>query len=64
MTPLCLLHPARTIAAAALYCAAKRANVAFPDDARGLSLANWHTFEQENPSLFIRMYTFTVQKPL
>jgi protein BUR2 len=35
MTPLCLLHPARTIAAAALYCAAKRAGVAFPDDARG-----------------------------
>jgi protein BUR2 len=35
MTPLCLLHPARTIAAAALYCAAKRAGVSFPDDARG-----------------------------
>jgi protein BUR2 len=35
MTPLCLLHPARTIAAAALYCAAKRADVRFPDDRRG-----------------------------
>jgi protein BUR2 len=35
MTPLCLLYPARTIAAAALYCAAKRSNVAFPDDERG-----------------------------
>ena len=27
-------------------------------------LANWHRFEQENPSLFIRMYNFIVQKPL
>lgn len=36
----------------------------FPDDRQGLKLANWHLFEQENPSLFIRMYTFTVQKPL
>ncbi len=36
----------------------------FPDDPHGLNLANWHRFEQENPSLFIRMYTFTVQKPL
>ncbi len=36
----------------------------FPDDPQGLKLANWDRFEQENPSLFIRMYTFTVQKPL
>ncbi len=36
----------------------------FPADPGGLNLANWHQFEQENPSLFIRMYTFTAQKPL
>ncbi|KAI9673171.1 MAG: hypothetical protein M1817_003033 [Caeruleum heppii] len=32
MTMLCLLFPTRTIAAAALYCAAKHCNVSFPDD--------------------------------
>ena len=36
----------------------------FPDDPQGLKLANWHRFEQENPTLFIRMYNFIVQKPL
>ncbi len=35
MTMLCLLFPSRTIAAAALYCAAKHCNVAFADDERG-----------------------------
>ncbi|KAL1301712.1 hypothetical protein AAFC00_005921 [Neodothiora populina] len=34
-TQLCLLCPSRTIAAAALYCAARNANIAFPDT-RGL----------------------------
>ncbi|KAF1352228.1 cyclin-like protein [Delphinella strobiligena] len=34
-TQLCLLCPSRTIAAAALYCAARYANIAFPDT-RGL----------------------------
>jgi protein BUR2 len=32
LTTLCLLFPARTIAAAALYAAAKHTDVAFPDD--------------------------------
>jgi protein BUR2 len=32
LTTLCLLYPARTIAAAALYAAAKHTEVAFPDD--------------------------------
>lgn len=36
----------------------------FPNDPQGLNLDHWHGFEQENPSLFIRMYTFVVQKPL
>ena len=36
----------------------------FPADPAGLDLNNWDRFEQENPSLFIRMYTFIVQKPL
>ena len=36
----------------------------YPDDPRGLKLANWQQFELENPTLFIRMYTFVVQKPL
>lgn len=36
----------------------------FPDDPNGLKLANWHRFEQENPQLFIRMYSFVAQKPL
>jgi protein BUR2 len=35
MTQLCLLFPARTIAAAALYCAARRTGVSFPDDGQG-----------------------------
>jgi len=34
-TQLCLLYPARTIACAALYCAAKLTNASFADDARG-----------------------------
>ena len=36
----------------------------YPGDPQGLNLANWHLFEQQNPSLFIRMYNFIVQKPL
>ncbi len=36
----------------------------FPADPAGLNLANWGRFEQENPNLFIRMYTFIAQKPL
>jgi hypothetical protein len=35
MTQICLLFPARTIAAAALYCAARRTGVSFPDDDQG-----------------------------
>lgn len=35
LTTLCLLFPSRTIAASALYAAAKFCDVAFPDDARG-----------------------------
>lgn len=35
LTVLCLLFPSRTIAASALYAAAKHCEVAFPDDARG-----------------------------
>ena len=35
LTILCLLFPSRTIAASALYAAAKHCDVAFPDDARG-----------------------------
>ncbi|KAF7509973.1 hypothetical protein GJ744_007287 [Endocarpon pusillum] len=35
LTTLCLLFPARTIAAAALYAAAKHTDVAFPDDEWG-----------------------------
>lgn len=34
-TQLCLLSSSRTIAAAALYCAARQSNVAFPDNPRG-----------------------------
>jgi hypothetical protein len=34
----------------------------FPADAARTSLANWHTFEQENPDTFIGMYQFWVQK--
>jgi protein BUR2 len=34
-TQLCVLYPARTIACAALYCAAKRCEIAFPDDDQG-----------------------------
>ena len=35
LTTLCLLFPSRTIAASALYAAAKHCDFAFPDDARG-----------------------------
>jgi protein BUR2 len=35
MTQLCLLFPSQTIAAAALYCAARRTKVEFPDDSKG-----------------------------
>lgn len=35
MTQLCLLFPSRTIACAALYCAAKHCDISFPDDSRG-----------------------------
>ena len=35
LTTLCLLFPSRTIAASALYAAAKFCDVAFPDDLRG-----------------------------
>lgn len=35
LTTLCLLFPSRTIAASALYAAAKHCNVAFPDDPSG-----------------------------
>lgn len=35
LTTLCLLFPSRTIAASALYAAAKHCDVAFPDDSRG-----------------------------
>ena len=35
LTTLCLLFPSRTIAASALYAAAKFCDVSFPDDARG-----------------------------
>lgn len=35
LTTLCLLFPSRTIAASALYAAAKHCEVAFPDDPRG-----------------------------
>lgn len=35
LTTLCLLFPSRTIAASALYAAAKHCDVSFPDDARG-----------------------------
>lgn len=34
-TQLCLISPSRTIAAAALYCAARASDVAFPDNPRG-----------------------------
>jgi hypothetical protein len=36
----------------------------FAADPQGLDLANWNQFERENPSLFLGMYAFTVQKPL
>ena len=35
----------------------------FPDDPEGLSLQNWHAFEQANPSTFRRMYHVWAQKP-
>ncbi|KAK4697668.1 protein BUR2, partial [Lecanoromycetidae sp. Uapishka_2] len=35
LTTLCLQYPSKTIAAAALYCAAKFTDVQFPDDERG-----------------------------
>ena len=35
LTTLCLLFPSRTIAASALYAAAKFCDISFPDDARG-----------------------------
>lgn len=35
LTHMCLLFSSRTIAAAALYCGARRAGVEFPDDAQG-----------------------------
>lgn len=34
----------------------------YPDDAQGLSLDNWHQFEQENPFIFKAMYQFHCQK--
>jgi protein BUR2 len=37
MTHMCLLFSSRTIAAAALYCGAKRADISFPDDDQGRS---------------------------
>ena len=36
----------------------------FPLDPAATDLGNWDRFEQENPSLFARMYIFSVQKPL
>lgn len=35
MTPACLIWPSRTIAASALYAAARHTEVSFPDDERG-----------------------------
>jgi ubiquinone/menaquinone biosynthesis C-methylase UbiE len=35
---------------------------AFPDDPRGSSLCNWHTFEQANPDTFIEMYHIWCRK--
>ncbi len=34
----------------------------FPDDQAAINLAQWHTFERENPHTFIGMYNFWVQK--
>ena len=35
----------------------------FPGDSAAADLGNWHVFERENPSLFVRMYNFSLQKP-
>jgi protein BUR2 len=50
MTQICLLFPSQTIAAAALYCAAKRTKVEFPDDEKGRPW--WET--QHVPGLELR----------
>jgi SAM-dependent methyltransferase len=34
----------------------------YPQDPYGLNLANWHTFELENPDFFAAMYQFYVRK--
>ena len=34
----------------------------FPDDPDCLNLENWHTFEQENPLVFVDMYQFWCRK--
>ena len=34
----------------------------FPDDPARTDLANWHTFEQDNPATFLGMYQFWMQK--
>ncbi len=36
----------------------------FPNDTHGDNLDNWTIFEQENPSTFLGMYVFGVQKPM
>lgn len=36
----------------------------FPDDPAATNLDNWDRFERQNPTLFSRMYIFSVQKPL
>ncbi len=42
---------------------AARYRTRFPDDRALVDLRNWHSFEQENPDSFARMYQFWVRKP-
>jgi hypothetical protein len=41
---------------------ARRFRARFPADGDLADLARWHAFEAENPSTFINMYQFWVQK--
>ena len=36
----------------------------YPDDPAALNLANWAAFERDNPTTFVGMYSFGVQKPI
>lgn len=40
----------------------KQYQTQFPDDPQGISLKNWHQFEQKNPETFMSMYQFWVKK--